>query len=116
MSFKFKTLIKKQPELKVCGVVTGGNGFDVCPPCSLEDERRKETDTGTQGHRPADGELTATRQSTKADRVQRRPSTGAPQPKALFLATPLKANSAVSEPESSNNTRKNRALKKCQRQ
>lgn len=47
MSFKFKTLIKKQPELKVCGVVTGGNGFDVCPPCSLEDERRKETDTGT---------------------------------------------------------------------
>lgn len=70
----------------------------------------------TQGHRPADGELTATRQSTKADRVQRRPSTGAPQPKALFLQTALKANSAVGEPESSNNTIKNRALKKCQRQ
>lgn len=74
------------------------------------DEKRR-----TQGHRPADGELTAT-QSTKADRVQRRPSTGAPQPKALFLQTALKANSAVSEPESSNNTIKNRALKKCQRQ
>lgn len=94
MSFKFKILIKTQPELKVCGVVTGGSGLDVCPPYSREDERQKESDTGTPPRgRRADSHSSVNKSG------QRRPSTGAPQPKALSLPTALKANSAVSEPE-----------------